>query len=356
MSKEEERVHRYVFFIESHLLEKPVQIDFSQNYAEAEDLKVVFQKQLEVDNRFKFSVYRFTVHPSKIIDKQKKKPEYTIKLENSDGKKFEGKLLVTDLNKDTFVYDFKFEKASSWGKQIDPPKSYKFNHMEQFLIYTDYLNSENIKLQKLPERIGLSFSTQNLFIGKGKQFTFTLYMLVFLECFQTELVRRLLGAFKLDKIKDLGKIPKNKEAPSFNILKSFEKKPGKVLDNFKEQKDKDDYGMKLFSFILYYTIHFKRERMNELINNKNEIVKNYVCKALIANCHFFKALKLTKDDISIILNYITKFEELIKVLKYNNNLYDLLQIVLENENKIYEILEKENNNNNINVEEIVEIK
>jgi hypothetical protein len=97
--------------------------------------------------------------------------------------------------------------------------------------------------------------------------------------------------------------------------------------------------------------------MNELINNKNEIVKNYVCKALIANCHFFKALKLTKDDISIILNYITKFEELIKVLKYNNNLYDLLQIVVENENKIYEILEKEKGgNNSINVEEIIEIK
>ena len=68
------------------------------------------------------------------------------------------------------------------------------------------------------ERLDLSFSTQNLFLSPGKKYEFAFYLLVFLECFSTELARRQLSGFKIDKIEKLGIIPQEKEKVALNIL------------------------------------------------------------------------------------------------------------------------------------------
>ena len=83
MSKENKIPEKeLIFFIESHPLEEPVQILLSEKNDEAGELKAVLAKEHALDKRlkFKYTIYNFEIYPSKINLKEKKKPEFSIKL------------------------------------------------------------------------------------------------------------------------------------------------------------------------------------------------------------------------------------------------------------------------------------
>ena len=52
-----------------------------------------------------------------------------------------------------------------------------------------------------------------------------------------------------------------------NILKTFENKPEKVLDNIENKNNVQECGVKLFTIILLFNFIFHKERMNELLND-----------------------------------------------------------------------------------------
>ena len=204
------REYKYVYFIESHNLNEAVEIKLSMDYVEAKELKCVFSDIKKDDKKeYTYSIYRFDLYPPKNNVKEKKK-EIVINLVNQEDNNFDGIISIQDFTRDTFIYDFKFNKVSEWGISIDPPESYKFNHIEQFEIYLDYLRKLKIK-QKDQENLDFILSTQCLLVGKGKTFLFSFYIIIFLECFATDLLTRHLAVFKTDKIEGIGEIPKKKK-------------------------------------------------------------------------------------------------------------------------------------------------
>ena len=160
-----------IYFIVSNPLEEPIKIQLSEKEDEAGELKTVLTKIHEVDERlkYKFKIYRFEIYPSKINIKEKKKPEFSIKWINKKENTFEGKITVQDISRNfSFIYDFKFNSNRDCDVIIDPPKSIKFNHMEQFEIYLDYIKTVVKKNEQSEQEIkDLCFSTQNLFIDSA---------------------------------------------------------------------------------------------------------------------------------------------------------------------------------------------
>ena len=120
--------------------------------------------------------------------------------------------------------------------------------------------------------------------------------MILVECFTTKCAQRLLSCFKPEKLEEIGKIPEKQLKILKNILKTFENKPEKVLNNVNE-KQKDDYGMKLFIVLLFFILNFNKERIQEFLNNEHEYIRNYIYQGLLNKNYsaFFNNLKLTKE-------------------------------------------------------------
>ena len=324
--KRQERDFEYVYFIENHEVSEKVQIDFSKKYSEANELIEVFQNEYKLNENltYKYSIYRFNFYPSKMNQKEAKK-EIIIKLENKNRNKFNGTITISNDSENIYIFDFKFDKMKNSMNEIEPPNSYKFSHMKQFDIYLDYIkNILKIKKTYSSEIFGLVSSTQNLFKGNDKKFLFSFYLKVLLASFKNQYFKAHLDTFKLNKIQEIGIIPKNIEKILPNILNIFEKKFEKLLEIIKEKND--EYGKKLFSIILYYNYNFKPKRMEEVI--KNEKAKSYIYKILNEFYYLFKNLILTND-------------QLIDLLKYSNNLLEFIRIISNNFDKFYGMYEAE---------------
>ena len=112
------------------------------------------------------------------------------------------------------------------------------------------------------------------------------------ECFTTNLVENHLAIFNSEQIKGIGEINCSKLKPIISIIDIFERKPEKVLDNIKDIKNKREYGIKLFTIIIYFYYNFAREKLPILFLNKDENIQNYIIQSLIEK----------RNDLLLILN------------------------------------------------------
>ena len=319
---------QFVYFIENHIMTEPAIIVLARNYNEVEELEVVEEKEYGPNSKYKYRIYRLKILTLKIDKKAKyNNLEIKIKLENKDGKAFENKIEISDFERDIFIYDFKFDKIKESFKEIEPPKSINFDHIQQFDIYIDYLRKKLKALQSSKENEDFIFSTQKLLIGKEKKYLFSFYIKIFLECFSTKYIQRFLLIFKPEKIENVGNLPEDKIKLIANILKIFEKNPNKVLDNINDQKKKNDYGKNLFAVILFFNYNFNKDRMKELLNN--EVNKSFIYKALLDYNNLFKELSLTKEQFNNLFQESLNFEHLLKVLKFSNSILGLIETIYE---------------------------
>ena len=359
--KRQERDYEYVYFIiENHEVSEEVTIDFSDKYNEANGLIEVLQNEYNLNEnlKYKYSIYRFNFNPPKGNQKETKK-EIKIKLEKKNGNKFDGKITIFNSSGDIYIYDFKFDKMKNLTNEIKPPNFYKFSHLEQFNFYLDYIkNNLKIKKNNSQEKFDLFSSTQNFFNGNEKKFQFSFYLTVLLESFKSKYFKTHLDTFKLNKIQEKGIIPKSKENQNLNMIKLFENNFEKILEDCAEKKD--EYGVKLFSIILYYNYSFVPNRMEEVINNKNEKAKLYIYQVLNESSYLFKNLKLKKEQIQNLINISKNYDQLIDSLKYSNNLFEFMQIISENFNKFFDMYKAEKQSNpkkslNIVIDSIIKI-
>ena len=73
------------------------------------------------------------------------------------------------------------------------------------------------------------------------------------------------------------------------VLNAFEKNPGIPLSKIEEDQ-KDEYGIILFTIMLFFHFNFNKEGIQEFLNNKNEDVKKYIFQGLI-NKDFYPLFK-----------------------------------------------------------------
>ena len=185
-------------------------------------------------------------------------------------------------------------------------------------------------------------------------FEFTFYILIFMECFKTNLILLYLTSFKPEKNTILSTISEKKLKPIINILNIFEKSPEKILDKIENNDDKFEYGVKLFTIILYFNYNFNKERMNEFISNENN--KDYKYQGIIKYSNLFTKLNLEKEQIIKLIKFSKDFNQLCNILSYCKNLYEILEIINENFEifcKLYKEAEINKNTLKIDLEKLI---
>ena len=312
-----------VYFIENHIQNEKVNIILSEKYNEADELKQSKSGKIESNhNSYIYTIYNFKVYTTKV---KEKKLDIKIKIEADKGYKFEFNINITDFVRDLFVYDFKYEKADDFN----PPLSVNLNNIQQFDIYLTFLRKTLKAVQNSFENEDFIFSTQKLLLGAEIKYEFSFYLMIFLECFTTKYVQRLLIIFRKDKIGSVGEIPPKKLGPMANVLKGFEKNPGRILDKI-DEKSRDKYGKILVGIILFFNYNFNKERIIEVINQ--EALKLYMNKSLIEFSDLFKDLQFPADKIKNFINESKSSNEIINSLKYCKNVYELFNIILIDSN------------------------
>ena len=322
-----EKIYHYVYFIENHIDNENCKLKLSEdNNNIAWELKLELQNQYKQNNNiFIYSLYRFKIFIPKFNYKLN---DIIIILENSKGYKFEGKITIKEFNKDIFIYNIKFEKNIGWLSSAEPPLSFNFDLFQQFEIYINYIRNLNFK-QNSTKNNDLIISTQNCITGEDKMYTFSFYLSIFSECYKTNLIKRHLALFKMEKLSGIGKIEKEKLKKYINLFETIENNPETVLNNINYNKEEfKDYIIKLFLIILFFNYNYNYENIFDLLQNSN--YKVYMYKALLDYNYFFQMLIIEKELIVNLIGISVNFSDLKVSLAYCNNLLDVIEIILEN--------------------------
>ena len=329
--EEKPKDYYYIYFIENHIdNNKQIKIYLSDKFLKFESVYeniYISDKKIE----FRYSIYRIKFFPSKIKNQEF---EIGINLEDNSKNIFENKIIISDKNRNNFIFDFKFKQIWGWIwiNTIKPPTSFDFNFIQQFEIYSDYLKN-NLKLNHhSKENQDLILSIQNLLLDSNKKYTFSFYLNILLECFDTYLFTNHLLLFKLNKIKEIGFLSNDKIQQLLNIYEIFEKNPDKIFCNLKAKNNEDKFNLILL--ILYFFYNFRLNKFHDIVNyNKNENLKKYIYQSLLYNNTLFNNLKLTKEQINYLIKISHNFEQLTNSLKYCSNIYELFDIIIENFDK-----------------------
>ena len=337
--------YQYIYFIENHLFSSAVIISLLKTSNEVEDLEKAKQDLVEEDKQFKYTLYRFKIYKSKLVDKlkQNKQLEFTIRIKDENDNEFTNKIIIKDINRDTYIYNFAFQK----NKNLEPPQSYNLSLEDQFEIYKDYIRKVLKKIQKTKENDDFIVCSQNLLMGREKKFKFSFYLMILLECFSTDKALRHLTIFKNDRISEVGTISERRVTQIKNILKILESKPDKILNSIKEDKDKEGNKIKFYGIVLYFNFNFVKERIQELLNDANN--KIYYYKALLQFNILFKYFKvLNKEQFDYLIQFCKDFKELNYALNYfKGDFFELLQIIEKNLTRIIDYAKLEIQKNEI---------
>ena len=251
----------FVYFIESHNNKENVKINYSKKYIEVGNLEIV---QEFINNEFKVSLYRFQIYP-KIIKKKYNNPEKLeifLKIEYKENSKFEAVITNLKINRDNYIYDFKFEKMRFSFKKQYPPSSLNLSYIQQFIIFKNYLRKKYDKNTK--ENDALIISTLKV-VGEDKDLDFISFLIILIES-SKKVVKYNLILFK-QKIKNNKlNIDKNIINQIKENLDSWEADPDNLLSEI-DPKSKEEYKIKLMSIVFYYNYLFHKTRVNELLNN-----------------------------------------------------------------------------------------
>ena len=329
--EEKPKDYYYIYFIENHIdNNKQIKIYLSDKFLKFESVYeniYISDKKIE----FRYSIYRIKFFPSKIKNQDF---EIGINLEDNSKNIFKNKIIISDKNRNNFIFDFKFKQIWGWIwiNTIKPPTSFDFNFIQQFEIYSDYLKN-NLKLNHhSKENQDLILSIQNLLLDSNKKYTFSFYLNILLECFDTYLFTNHLLLFKLNKIKEIGFLSNDKIQQLLNIYEIFEKNPDKIFCNLKAKNNEDKFNLILL--ILYFFYNFRLNKFHDIVNyNKNENLKKYIYQSLLYNNILFSNLKLTKEQINYLIKISHNFEQLTNSLKYCSNILELFDIIIENFDK-----------------------
>ena len=235
--------HAYFMIPYEREKEKDYKIYLSKEYEGYETLEEIEKMNVD-ESKFDLivKIYRF-----KIISENKKEVTVSVIVEEEKNTKHEFKINIKCNGRDYYEYNFKIEKID-----ILPLK-----YEKQFEIYIDILRKKYKIKQQSKENDDLILASQSLLLG-DKKFDFLFYLLIFLECYTTKLVKNHLIIFKPNKIKGIGEISPKKLKLLTNILNSIYKSPDKINPDEKNNRQKIiDSFYSLYLFLIYNSIKKK---------------------------------------------------------------------------------------------------
>ena len=118
-------------------------------------------------NKFVTTICSFEIIPSKLKrtnrDPKTKLFKVIIKVKDRKSNFFNGYIFFRKYDKNTFIYDFKFECYRGMIKDTPPPVSINFTKCEQFKLYLNFLKEKEILIS---EDLGVDLiqDSQNLLL------------------------------------------------------------------------------------------------------------------------------------------------------------------------------------------------
>ena len=327
-------VLRSIYFIEAHSINQKFILSLSNNLnIKAFDIELLKEKKFNLKNKndFILKVYKFKY----LINRN----EYEISVHFKDeenGNELEGK--ITSKNMDSFktdnyfLYDFlPLDKNNNNYLSLNL-NEFPLNHQEQFQIFLDILKEENKKEEKSKEIIDLLKSIFQFFIKNESKYDFYFFLLVFIECFNTELINDFILSFLPEKINGLGKFNKEKIEEIREIINSVTRNPEAILKNIKTN-EQSNAKFKLNVIILYFDLNFQKEKMISEFKGKNKLLN-----LILHNNKFFFQI-LDYNEIKEILSLSNDSFSLLNIIDYCSS--SILKKFKEKKSKIIDI-KKEN--------------
>ena len=210
--------------------------------------------------------------------------------------KFEGKINVNnDINRDYFLFNFKFDKKiSKNGKIPKSPKSIELTSREKFDLYYEMLLYFYMGNQNYQDKYRLIYSILSLLIDYDNKLEFSIYLSIFKEAISFSLVSIFIYYFEFNKIQGIGRLEEEKiKEISDNIEITYDV----ILIN--DTQITEHNLIKLFTFILYFNYIYNTQRISELLSNKK--INTYFYKGLIQYSSLFN-ITLEKEHILNLIN------------------------------------------------------
>ena len=335
----------YIYFIETHEESRNFNLSFSEGFKDKEQPKIEFiNRKLSNDkNNLSFisGVYRFK------MTNIKKNFEIVVVLKENNGNQFEQKInknMIKGNNLHFFLYNFHFHFYTNKKKvkeKLPSPSEY-FNLTNEFQ-YQLYLESIKTKLKDSEQSKAINdllICTQTLFVGEKAKYDFLFYISMFIECWKTNLIKRHLFCFRVERITGLGLLNKENNERIYKakeIINLLTKNPEEIIKNF-EEKEKLRYISFLYHIIFYFNIFFQSQKINEFLSDDN--INEDLFVFILKYSDLLPILNISKDNLNKIVKIADNFKEIKNVLRYNNNSFDILFIINENKEYILEKYEK----------------
>ena len=348
---EKNQTSSYIYFIESYEANKNYNSPFIERVNEIDPPKIELLKEntLTESNglKYKYKIYKFNAN------KRDKQFEISILQKDENNNIFEGKIFY-DMVKGNFIhfflYNFKFTlitKNGIFGQNISPSNFYYLSEENQFLIYLKYIESKYKRIEKENIIKDLIISSQNLFTGKEARYKFLFYLTIFTQCFKTNLLKRHLHFFHLERIIKVENIKNKEKINEFKIIINSINSNPKKISVYLDAREKS----LLFHLIFYFNYNFQMEKLNKMLDDANINVK--IFKFISQNSHFLPNLKLSLEKINYIIKECDSLNEIKNILFYSKDCYDILYIINKNKEIILEKLNKEKEIENITIKKML---
>jgi len=305
----------YIYFNVAYEKSKKYKIYLSEEYKGFNTLEKIEEKELEELNAsLILQIYRFKI----ILENEndyKKRPEFIVYVEEENSYKNQYIIKINDLKRDFYEYNFKIEKID-----ILPLK-----YQQQFLNYSQLLKNKYKIKQGTKENDDFIFSSQSLLLGNDKKYDFFFYLLIFLDGFKSNNVKRHLLLFEPDKISGLGELSETYIKHFKNILNIIAKDPNKIhVDENSKEKSKEVF----YSIYLYFNLNFHKEEVIKMFDDENKC--KYLLNSLINFHNFFEDLLLPKKYVIKLMEKAYYNNKIVNLLFYlGNDCAQFLQVIIE---------------------------
>ena len=320
---------KYIYFTITFDKFKKLKVYLSPEYKGFNTLEKIHDISLDVENGFlSLEVYRFKIIEEELnLNIEHKDYHIPVNVE-SENEKYQYVIKLKNLKKDFYEYNFEIKKLNIL----------LFDYRKQFEIYVDILRNKYLKEQNSPENEDLILSAQSLLTGKDKKYNFLFYLSILLQCFSTKYINRHLLIFKPEKIIKFGDVEKKKLKQIKNELNMLVANPERIY--IEKEKDKQKTIESFYSVVLYFNLHFQKEKVKEMF--EKEQYSEYLYEKFIKFGNFFEGLILPRKDVINLIKMSDNYNQVLNLLFYlGKDVIQFLEVINEEKEYIETLYQKE---------------
>ena len=340
----------YVYFMTPYEDSKEYETYLSQEYKGFETLETIDELCEEKSNyNIKIKVYRFKIIPEYMKKVDGKEYQIPVFMEEKNPTKDQIPVIMEEKNQTKHQYIIKLKNIKKnyyeYNFIIEEIDVLPMKYEKQFEIYIDILKKKYKKKQKDKEYLDFITLSQSLLTGKDKKFDFAFYLLIFLECFSTNLIKNHLVLFKPNKISGIGEFNAKKLKPIGNILNTISKKPEQI--HIEKEEDRQKATEIFYTIYLYFCIHFQPDQVIEIFKNEKQF--DFLYEQLIIFNNLFDNLTVPKEIVIKLIDRAKEYKHILNFLSFlGKDCVLFLRVLNEKKELIKKLFEKAKEEKNKN--------